>query len=303
MGNAPFLLATPLAESLALRHEEKNAANAQAAYLRELGVAVSDEAARELWFRGLAVPSAEREALRARLPRPLPADARRGLAALYGSAQTWRGLLVIAPKNTAVIAALDRLHGRLCRKNCPFFDPKYLTRITVTGAAGLAAYLPETESLVLSRELLEKPDALHDFVVIHELAHVAALGRGWRAKPVVTHPRWHALDDELTRLSTGSPYSLLPDGYAFADQARDGVVVRRGWEAAKTRGDEEEILADTIAAYFVVPERFCREETAVAPRAWRWLHEKVLETAAVGEGCPKARRGNSAGSSRGNLPD
>lgn len=272
-------------QALEARHAGRASAAFEDAYLKTFSIEAKEPASRDLWFRGLAVDEAERGTVQGHLPKPLPADPLTGLSALYGRAQLWRGVLVIGPKDFDPTDALEKIRAHVCpAEPCVFWNPAFLTRLTIVAPSGLAAYRPSTDSLVLSRELLEKDEALHRFVVVHELTHLAerAAGKDWgKTLSKVQRPgepKFLSVEDELTKQSAGSPYSLLPDGVA------PDHVVARGYREAKARHDRAEEVADTVAAFLEAPARFCRDGKPIAPKVWRWV-QQILRRPLVGQGC------------------
>jgi hypothetical protein len=310
-------------------------ASLQNAYLIRRGVLTvpTDSRQREILFRGLLMPDAQAQAVRPRLEKLAAGShgALELLAALYGGAAADAGTVFVGPQSAAARDQLAELREQLCAagKVCPGWSAAYVPKVVVAGEQGLAAWIPETGTLVISEGLVTAPNDLHRLVVLHELVHAAAARArdggadwlasyrafsGWRTgadgrwEPE-WEPRFEPIGDELTRLSQGSPFSLLPDGTApprgTGHEARDGYVLAKAFRDARDRGDLEEDLASTVAVALVAPSRFCRQGKPIAPRKQAWIAREVLGRA-VGIGCGqafKARPEHKSGTRSGTRPD
>lgn len=248
----------------------------------------------DLFFRAFLVPRPEFEKLRPRLqrlkPRRLP-----DVEKAFGKLSQLRDVVVLGAGDTAaIISAVELLCGPA--KDCSFWNRQTIFRVIMTQNPGVAAYIPEIATLVLSHSLLQADNRLNQFVLVHELAHVwiqdqklggidriseFALFSGWTQ----TGNKWSASGtnvlgvwiDALVALSSASAFSILPDAViGSVETGMDGFVTQRALRESLARNDPSEDLADHIAAFFTMPSRFCWKEKSLAPRKLAWL-EKVFK--------------------------
>ncbi len=276
----------------------------QVAYLARLGVKSRPRDA-SLFFRGLVTSQAEGGELEKALSKISGIEKLKPLevlAKVYGAAVAIGDVLVVGAAPLPV-APLKGVVRRACERfsRCPFWDPAFIARVVIVPGSGQAAYLPEVASLRIASDLVDVPSPLRQVVLFHELAHVAQ----WRAKQQTgadwveefkafsgwskTPQGWQTLavssaqawNDELTKESAKSPYSLLPDNVFLAgknaEEEVDGFVFARSERETKKSGDVSEDLADHVAAYLVVPHRFCHLMKPVAPKKYEWIARNVFQ--------------------------
>lgn len=186
---------------------------------------------------------------------------------------------------------------------CPFWDSRVIYKVVVTSEPGIAAYVSEVATLVLSESLFEPLNRLHKVVLLHELAHVAERSawlvrrQAWMAE-FAAFSGWKRADsgewsanveklpdstrnDELTKLSATSPFSILPDPVILAKGVTgkdlDGFVLAKGYEESVRENDPAEDLADHVAVYRFAPERFCYGGKNIAPQKFQWITEKIFK--------------------------
>ena len=281
---------------------EKAAALLKKVYLVRLGVTPAAGDLDRL-FRGLLVTDEDRPALLKKLgalkTKPGGLDL---LKAVYGGAEEVRGVVVLGA-TAAAATGLGVFLDELCPggKACPFWDRAVIYKVLVTDQDGIAAYFPETSVLVVSSSLLTAPNLLTKVVCLHELAHAAERrarlveGRDWK-KAFVRFSGWTLSrkgawtakvektttirDDELTRLSKGSAFSLLPDPVIKGAKGHDGFVMAKSYEESIERNDPSEDLADAIAVFHFLPARFCFQNKPLAPRKFAWVAETVYHVSA-----------------------
>jgi hypothetical protein len=274
----------------------------KASYIRALGIQdqkLSDEKIDGL-FRGLVVLADDVEPLRKKIGTQSPDDVRALLAKTYqAEVEDYRGTWFIAPQKKT-IEALKKQINQLCPKDdCAFWDSRLLFRVAVVSSPGVAAYLPEISALILSETLVDQPNLLHQVVLLHELSHMAAKralwfsNRDWKAEFLTLSGwkrekgKWNApvhksdlrREDELTRLSLESIFSILPDAVYLGGPGTDGFVFGKSYEASRDRSNLEEDLCDHIAVFRYAPERFCFQGKPLAPRKFRWITENVFHEA------------------------
>ena len=263
------------------------------AHLGGLGLKVGglSAAERDRLFRGLVILQNDVSAVRERVKILKPVkEARAVLAYLYGGVAWVRGVPVLGSGAALDGPALGSRIGELCRGKCGYWDPRALYRVLIVPEEGIAAYVPETATLVLSRAIVDPPNLLHRVVLLHELAHASALmerlrtGRDWEKEFAAfsgwkqTDGKWSAAvgpsagsrDDELTRLSVRSAFSILPDPVIPGKNGEDGFAIAKAYRASLEQGPGED-FADHVAVYRWLPERFCAEARGVAPRKLAWL--------------------------------
>lgn len=283
------------------------------AYLAQLGLPENryTEADARRLYRALVVLKDEVPVLRQRLIAVREKPVEELVAGAFGGASDVRGVWLLS-RDKRHAAALEEALAEACRNlaACPFWDERLLYKTMVTGERGVAAYLPELAVLILSRELLDDRNPLHRLVLLHELAHVAERGAwvlqrkdwktafaalsGWSQDKsgqwtVKTRQPASARADELTALSRGSAFSILPDaiylGEAGEKGEKDGFVLGKSYEESLKRNDPSEDLADHVAAFVVAPERFCFEGKVIAPKKFAWVAKNVFGRAAKPPDC------------------
>ena len=91
----------------------------------------------------------------------------------------------------------------------------------------------------------------------------------------------HSHQDELTRESLGSPFSLGSDPVylAFKDALggeHDGFITGKSYTESVKRQDLSEDLADHAAFFRLLPERYCFEGKNLAPRKMAWVADHLF---------------------------
>ena len=259
----------------------------QSAFLKPLDALPDDPKNIDLFFRAFMVPFAEYQklALKLKIKKPRkPTD----LAPAFGHYRLVRGVLVIGAKH---VSQLERDLKNLCpmEGECPFWNPQVLFRVVVTKTPGVAAYIPNIATLLISYDLISINNKLMRFVLVHELAHVWLRGQeikgvdnlngfgrfsGWKgdflSPPKITVVG--AWTDSLVSLSANSPYSIVPDGVTRnADETLDGFITERGFRKSIERHDISEDFADHLAGFFIMPSRFCWKNRPMAEKKLNWL--------------------------------
>jgi hypothetical protein len=304
----------------------------ESAYLSRRGIsgASSDTVQRESLFRGLIVTDAESGVLLRHLRRlsSPPTEAVPLLRAIYGGAELAGETVIVGPQSATAARTLVLVRERVCpgRADCPFWDGAYLMKVVVSGAPDLAAWIPETGTLVISSRLVTDANDLHQLVLVHEMVHAAQARARDRGHEWLTtyrdfsgwsqdasgrwtpqwQPRFLPANDTLTHLSPGSPFSVLPDGTAEGIRQgggmRDGYVLAKGFRQASDRADLGEELADTVAVAVIAPERFCREGRSIAPRKYAWIARTLLNRSPSPD-CAKAHPEHKPGTASESRPD
>jgi hypothetical protein len=267
----------------------------QSAYLARLGVKPTS-ADTATYFKAFLVPESEsaslREAIR-KVPINLKKPALENLRKVYGKAAWVDGVLVVGatPREENVLRSYAR-RGCGSLSPCPLWDPAFLARVAVLPGKGQAAYTKEIASLRVSQDLLEDGSPLNKVVVLHELAHSAQwrafqqtgadwreefqtfsawekTANGWKAPTLDSSEKWN---DEFTKASKNSAFSLLPDDVLLdhkrSSGAVDGFVFARAERETKKASDTGEDLADHIAAFVAAPSRFCFGTKPIAARKY-----------------------------------
>ncbi|MBI1860127.1 MAG: hypothetical protein HYR96_04315 [Deltaproteobacteria bacterium] len=263
----------------------------QRLYLEQLSAVPTDPNDLELFFRAFLVPSTEFKKLAVKLKANHP-RVRGDLKKAFGGYAVVRGVPVLGTNSTQ---RLTKIIEKICPSElCGFWNSRALFRVVTTKRAGVAAYIPEIATLVLSLDLLKVESALSDFVLVHELAHVwvanekieardplAEFGAlsGWQtAQGKLSPPKTKVLGawvDSLVHMSNESPFSILPDAVLANEAAGlDGFVTQRSYGESLERNNLGEDLADHVAAYFVVPARFCWRGQLLAPRKLAWAEAR-----------------------------
>lgn len=272
------------------------------AYLAKLGIATRSlkDPTIDRLFRSFLVLKDDVEALRKKIAKKgMPKRAADLPKAVYGSASDLDGVAVVGASAEAA-RGLKGFVESVChgRELCPFWSSLVLYKCIVSPEAGLAAFLPEMAVLVVSEKLLTERNGLHDLVLLHELAHVGERGawvrsrRDWR-KEFESLSGWTETkdgklaakveelkvtrDDEIARLSRGSPFSILPDPVILGTGGKDGFVLARSYRESVARGDASEDVADHVAALFVAPGRYCLEKKPIAPHKWKWVVDSAYD--------------------------
>ena len=249
-------------------------------------------------FRGLLATLKDRESLKEKIgslkDKPKGMDL---LARLYGSAVAVNSILVLGAKASS-IGNLKTFLSLVCEgpEPCAFWDSYAIDKVLVTPQKGIAAYVPETAVLILSEEVLESPNLLTRVVLLHELAHAAeerawfrsrrqwidefVLFSGWKKSAKgkwsvkVEKLKTHR-EDELTRLSVGSSFSILPDPVILGEDG-DGFVLAKSYTQSIANNDPSEDLADSIAVYRFAPERYCFKGKKFAPWKFDWIARNLF---------------------------
>lgn len=299
--DSEFLYVCPKAISL-----EKTRDLVGRQYLASLGIGSEKMTAAEIQtlVHGLVILKEDLGAVQAKVKKLKPGL--KGLTLLrkvFGSAESLDGVAIVSGQKIS-LAKIKALLREFCgeEKLCPFWHPSSLWKVVLTEERGIASYVPEIRTLVLSSELVEEPNLLMKVVVLHELAHSAEsyawnltrekwvdvfrefsgwnkTEKGWDV-PVkkMEKPR----SDLLTELSKGALYSILPDDiYVPKDNTKEGFVFSKSYVESKKRDDPSEDLADSISAYKLAPNRFCLEGKLALPRKAGWIHQNVLPSQAL----------------------
>jgi len=281
----------------------------QEAYLARLGLSTTGRRPAEIdkLFRALSVPEKDREALVKRIAGDAAlkgASSDAILKAIYGALpDDLQGVLVFGEDR--VRNGLRRRVREVCGSTpCPFWDSRFLRRVVLVAKPGMALYEPELGVLFLSNDLLTGDNVLNAVVVLHELAHVAERGHylvfktslaesfakisGWKKSAA---GKWSlspqelpgSRNDELTKQSAGSPFSILPDplltGEIVRGQRADGFAMAKSYRESLARNDPSEDYADHVAVFKYVPQRFCNEKKPFAPHKYDWVRERFFPKA------------------------
>ncbi len=307
-------------EVLCPEHKKASALREQLnrAYLGHLGILSDSLKSEEVdkLFRGLLAFKAEIAPLKQQLAalKPAVVGADDLLPRLFGNVRKLSGVPVFGA-SPAQFEHLSTVVGELCKASaaCLFWDPKLVYKVVVRDQPGTALYVPEVAVLVLSSDLLDKPNLLHRLVIAHELAHVAAQGAwvfrrqdwvgdyakvgGWKKDAkgkwsITTRRLAGTRDDALTQLSKNSRYSILPDTIYVSDGSKEGqkaktegFVLAKSYEESLKNNDPSEDFADHVATFFYMPERFCYQGNNIAPGKYAWIGEKVFQQTPALE-CP-----------------
>jgi hypothetical protein len=165
----------------------------------------------------------------------------------------------------------------------------------VTPESPLAAYIPETATLVLSSDLVEHPSLLTHVVITHELVHLAvreawlASRKDWAAE-FASFSGWKRSakgklelkvqelgpgpQDELAKLSASSAFSILPDP-VLGVKRKEGFVMAKAYRESRESQEPAEDLADHAAIYRWAPERYCYAGKVLAPKKFGWVAENI----------------------------
>jgi hypothetical protein len=273
------------------------------AYLSRMGVNPDwyTVGTRDLVFRGLLLPADQTDKVKARIKtivRKVPAEVV-VLKAFEAQAVTdVQGVVVVVPRGELmkpIAVFLKELCGITDR--CDMWDGRFLKRLILVEEKGIAAYLPEVGIMVASAELFEKLNTLNRLVLFHEFAHVAQRRAkalrdqdwraeyfgfsnwkqdergGWWASVRGTEEQWN---DELTKDSANSPFSILPDSVYVGEKTFDGLAMAKSYRESLARKDPSEEMADHIALFRVFPSRFCWKGKPIAPQKYAWIKSKQL---------------------------
>ncbi len=220
---------------------------------------------------------------------------------VYGEAELVDGIWVVGGKATA-LENLKLTVRQMCKglKSCPFWDPSFITHVTILPGTGVAQYVPEIGVLRLSEDLVAEFTPLKRVIIAHELAHAAIRraelkegklwtqqfaelsawkkeGSVWRTPATAMEGLWQ---DELTVDSLKQPgnsqYRLQPDPPMPAVGEVDGFVFAKTAREVQTSGDVAEDVADHIAAFVVYPSRYCYRDKPIAPSKYSWVAENVF---------------------------
>lgn len=262
------------------------------AYLRKLGLGELLAEDRPAAFRAFLATREDHPALVHKLKASTGTALDRAKQ-VYGWASVFRGTVVVASKPVP-LDGLEATLKSVCPKACVFWDPAFLYKVLVTDHGGLAAYVPETASLVVSRSLVESATPIHRLILIHELAHAVSRGAeargdhwdaefaafsGWSTKGLEPEVWANRRGDALSKAATDG-FSLDPDpviGAMKAGKKRfEGFPLGRTATRVASSGDFSEDLADAAAAYAVAPERFCFGAKPLAPGKFRWIGERLF---------------------------
>ncbi len=278
------------------------------AYLAKLGINEVSQPNLDLLFRGLVTPKSEVDSLRSRiLPEMKKLSPMELLSRVYQAvAGVVDGIVVIAPSE-ATFMWVKQEKDSLCPQAgaCPFWDPRIIERLVFVTDSGVGAFVAEFGVLAVSREVLDRPNLLSHIVFTHELTHTAVLstllfrGKDWRV-PFFKFSGWKQVGgkwqttvkdkgnhpaDELTRLSEGSSFSVLPDKIykpTRASALRNGFVLGKSYEQSVQRNDPSEDLADSVAVFHWYPERYCLKHKNIALDKAKWIIKEVFS----GSGLP-----------------
>jgi len=273
-------------------------AELQSAYLKQLGLDESrvPPSERDSTFRAFLATREDHPALAEKLKSAKGKTALDLAKAVYGYAQMYRGSVLVATKPVP-LKVIDGALKALCPVDlCPFWDKRAIYKVLVTEHGGLAAYVPETASLVLSRALLSDEHKLHRLVLIHELAHAAvrksamieerawvaefAAFSGWGVPGLKAVTAAADRGDALGRLSKKSSFTILPDPVIPSTEAGgkrfEGFPLGRTFARVAGSGDTSEDLADSVAAYVIAPERFCYQGKPLAAGKFAWVGRQIF---------------------------
>lgn len=272
-------------------------------YLKKLGLSKVSQKERKLTFQGVLTLKEDFEKLQTKIAKEkIKVTEFKDLKKLYASVDEFQGVALVAEGEVAW-ADFKSFLNEICSKSvspCSFTHSGTLLKILVTESRGVAAFLPEIAILVLSKELVQDLNPLHKLVVVHELSHVALVSAwnlyrrdfleefkdfsGWKKKgekwtiQVRTEKREH--DDALSTLSKDSPYSILPDAHWVSGIKKlDGFVFEKSHRESLERNDISEEFADSVAAYYVEPSRFCRNKKDFAPKKKNWIETHLFKGA------------------------
>lgn len=279
-------------------------AELQRAYLQKLGLTEKDIPKGDLsmYFRACLAVKADHAALKTRVSelkaKRVPQS--KFLEKLYGSFLFEHGVAVVARPGFAVSKLRDLVRENCRAMPCPFWSSVALSKVVISDERGLAAFLPEVATLVLSEELILEPNLLMKVVVLHELAHVAekvfwkrdrkdlkldfSKFSGWEQQPsggwrVSVKKLADNRQDILSELSKGSLYSLLPDAVYAGNGSLDGFVTGKSYTASIQREDPSEDLADAVAIFKYVPSRFCWKGKPLAAKKYEWVRQTFFSNA------------------------
>jgi hypothetical protein len=251
-------------------------------------------------FAGTLALQADREKIQKRIAelKKIGFTPKNLLSLLYGSSKVVRGVVVVAPQSfsfKSLEAAIQEACGSL--EPCPYWNRPSLYKVIISPESGIAGYVPEMATLLLSEDLLTTRNVLHKIVTFHELVHVWERTvwlekREEPAKEFANFSGWVFLEgkwtspllksekvrlDELTHLSETSSYSLLPDPvYLGTNDKVDGLVLGKTYEEVTARGEISEDLADHAAVLKYYPSRFCLADKNIAPRKEAWLIQRLF---------------------------
>lgn len=272
-------------------------------YLESLGIEEKKypHVEKSLLLRGLVILKDDRPTLISKVKKEKQTGrAMELLGKIYGKAQVFNGSVVVSDKEIP-IKKLNAFVKEICRETSPclFWHPSALWKVVLVEERGVASYVPEIHTLVLSSELVEDPNVLMKVVVLHELAHAAeeaawnltrakwteefAAFSGWTRKKdrwtLEAKKRPETRSDLLTELSKGSAYSILPDAiYVPEQKGKEGFVFEKSYTESLKRDDPSEDLADSIAVFLFAPERFCFNGVLTLSQKAEWIQKKLFSS-------------------------
>lgn len=224
------------------------------------------------------------------------------LKKLYGHAETVLDVVVVSEKKIPS-KEIQSFLKEICdpaQKTCLFWHSSSLWKVVLTEERGVASYVPEIRTLVLSQELVTEPNLLMKVVVLHELAHVADAAAwnllrekwsesfsrfsGWKK----VNQRWlleakkfpPVHQDLLTELSKGAHYSILPDD-TYVPGKEEGFVFGKSYLDSLKRDDPSEDFADSVAAFHFAPQRFCPKGKLALSQKANWIRAHLYPSATL----------------------
>lgn len=283
------------------RNLEKLSSELKTIYLSKIGIpAGNDSDKRFRAFVSLKEDAIRIQKLLSQMKIKTKLDTLSLVKLVYGNAVLLKGVWILSP-HPINVKKWEAFLVEVCPNDCPFWDPLVLYRVSLAAEPGVAAFVPEVSNLVLSEDLIETSNLLHKVVVLHEFAHVAERRAwlrdrlpwleefrkysGWKKSE---SGEWSAdvlkseepRNDELTKLSASSPYSILPDPVYLAQTVLgknvDGFVMAKGYEQSIRENDPAEDFADHVAIYRFFPERFCFNGKPIAPQKFAWVNKHLF---------------------------
>ena len=203
----------------------------------------------------------------------------------------WVGPVAVAGASAPMLSTLKKWIQDLGSAGEYLWDARVLYRVKISSKPGIAAFIPEFATLLMSSEVLESPSGLHHLVFLHELAHVAEQSAelfkrekwkrefagfsGWPADFDLKVERLaESRSDELTNLSEKSSFSFLPDP-VLQPKGKEGFAFAKSYRNTLERKDHSEDIADHVAAFFLAPQRFCFKGKPLAVGKYNWVRKKL----------------------------
>ncbi len=252
-------------------------------YLHRLSISVNNKEETDFLFRAFIMP--EYEALKIKKIIFKQNKSGKDIAsAVFGKVSEINGVVVINPSNLSPKNLIDTLSFLCTGNECPFWNNKVLYKLIIIDK-DIASFIPETATLVLSKDIVSDEKIDNKIIIAHELCHIAIEYNklkqidwlktfnkfsGWHLKKKMKVVKFK--DKRFSRTDLNNAILRVEiDGKKF-----DGFVFEKSYINSLKRNDTSEDLADHVAAFIYAPQRFCFGSIPIAPEKYKWISHEIF---------------------------